>query len=94
MCSALRDVCFVPITNIDRSITPTVSDDLVNFDRRRTQPPGIDRQPCRHWACSKSQLRLAGKFANARERLLKRHARKVRVRFALSVSAQNLECRE
>jgi hypothetical protein len=30
---------------------------------------------------------IAGKFANAREWLLKRHARKVRVRFALSVSA-------
>ena len=60
MCSALAYVRFVPIADIDRSITSTVSDDLVNFNRRRTQPPGIDRQPCRHWACSKSQLRLAG----------------------------------
>ena len=60
MCGAKRHVRFVPIADIDRSITPTVSDDLVNFNRRRTQPPGIDRQPCRHWACSKSQLRLAG----------------------------------
>ena len=60
MCGAKRDVRLVPIADIDRSITPTVSDDLVNFNRRRTQPPGIPRQPCRHWACSKSQLRLAG----------------------------------
>ena len=59
-CSAHAHVCFGPKADIDHSITPTVSDDLVNFNRRRAQPPGIDRQPCRHWTCSKSQLRLAG----------------------------------
>ena len=47
MCSALAYVRFVPIADIDRSITSTVSDDLVNFNRRRTQPRIAPRpMPC------------------------------------------------